>query len=302
MCIQEYQIVDVADWQVEGPEATGGGEKVWLIESNGETRWLFKPNKLHVKDDAEWSQGDDIAEKVAEQLAGILEVPSAGIEMAVRGKVAGCISRNLKPEQWELQNGVILLSEMLGDYIPGSEVGKKVVDGMVRKGHSLENIRKAVGGYLSPPSNALPEDFGAFDVFVGYIVFDALIANQDRHDENWAIMRSFHGGDSGKLAGSFDHARAFGSNLLECRMVSILNNSDGILRWVEKGVAQRFEYDAMVGPVTLIDLALQALWMVSQSVREHWIARVEGMTGDVVDSIVKRVPAISEVQRDFVTR
>jgi hypothetical protein len=28
----------------------------------------------------------------------------------------------------------------------------------------------------------------AYDVFCGYLVLDALVANSDRHDHNWAVF------------------------------------------------------------------------------------------------------------------
>lgn len=31
--------------------------------------------------------------------------------------------------------------------------------------------------------------FAAFDQFCGYLLLDALVANRDRHEENWAFCR-----------------------------------------------------------------------------------------------------------------
>jgi hypothetical protein len=43
-------------------------------------------------------------------------------------------------------------------------------------GHSLENVR------------AVPTT--AFDVFAGWPTLDAWIANTDRHDNNWSVLRT----------------------------------------------------------------------------------------------------------------
>jgi hypothetical protein len=49
----------------------------------------------------------------------------------------------------------------------------------------------------------------ALDVFVGYVMLDAWISNQDRHHENWAALRD----DQLRLAPSFDHGAALARNL-----------------------------------------------------------------------------------------
>lgn len=45
----------------------------------------------------------------------------------------------------------------------------------------------------------------ALDVFAGYVLLDAWIANQDRHHENWGALRM---GTALYLAPSFDHGAA----------------------------------------------------------------------------------------------
>ena len=45
---------------------------------------------------------------------------------------------------------------------------------------------------------------GAFESFAGYLTFDALIGNTDRHHENWAVIRNDH-----CLAPTYDHADPF---------------------------------------------------------------------------------------------
>ena len=44
------------------------------------------------------------------------------------------------------------------------------------RGHSPNAIQAALQRFRSPPTFDLPPDFAAFDVFAGYLVFDALIA------------------------------------------------------------------------------------------------------------------------------
>ena len=211
--------IDVSDWPFHSIETIGGEEKAWLLQPSNEpsTRWLFKPNNVHpaVGSKAAWSQREDFAEKVSCELGTRMEIPCAKIELAQRRGRAGCISRDLAPKDWEIQTGFVLLDALLSDYIPGRELSNKL-----RTGHSLENIRAALTDY-APPAE-VDESFDAFDVFVGYIAFDAVVANRDRHDENWAVMRPPHSGPAPVLAGSFDHGRAIGSTLQEIKMAKVL--------------------------------------------------------------------------------
>ena len=289
-----YPTIDVTDWKVERQETIGGDEKYWLNHPGSGQQWLFKPNNAHVNrvTGQSWTQREDIAEKAAGEIAKIFGIPCADIEFATWQGKAGCISRNLRPEGWELQTGLVLLSGMLNDYIPGSEISNKA-----RTGHSLKNISDSLSAFAKPGNSALPNEFDAFDTFVGYLTFDALVANRDRHDENWAVMRPLRGGE-GTLAGSFDHARALGSTLREDAMQRELEQ--GVERWATKGTAWRFEHDRTEGPVTLVELARQSLRMVKPDVRAWWLRRAEAATPDAVARVTNRIPKVSYVAGTFI--
>lgn len=36
-----------------------------------------------------------------------------------------------------------------------------------------------------------------FDVFVGYLLLDALVAKRDRHEQDWAVLRAWAGRKTG---------------------------------------------------------------------------------------------------------
>ncbi|MBP2707541.1 hypothetical protein JOL79_27535 [Microbispora sp. RL4-1S] len=158
--VARFPVVDVTHWAVDLFEADGSEEKVWLIESDSQRRALFKPNLRN--DTAE--KADHWPEKLTSEIAGLLGVPRADIDLAVRAGHRGCISYNVKPADWQLQPGYVLLTDSTG----------QVHDPRARlhEGHTLENIRRALRNYGPPPDFTGPDAFGAFDVFVGYLVFD----------------------------------------------------------------------------------------------------------------------------------
>jgi len=59
--------------------------------------------------------------------------------------------------------------------------------------------------------NAPPGIATALDIFVGYVLLDAWIANQDRHHENWGALRD----DELRLAPTFDHAASLARNITD---------------------------------------------------------------------------------------
>lgn len=57
-----------------------------------------------------------------------------------------------------------------------------------REGHTLTNIQRALRDLNPPPDQEELKHLAAYDVFCGYLVLDALVANRDRHDHNWAVL------------------------------------------------------------------------------------------------------------------
>ena len=62
---------------------------------------------------ADRRQGEDWAEKIAAELAQLIGLPAAVVEIAVRDSAPGCLSRDLKPGAgWEVHTGAVLISEV----------------------------------------------------------------------------------------------------------------------------------------------------------------------------------------------
>jgi hypothetical protein len=89
---------------------------------------------------------------------------------------------DLRPRLFDLQEGRVLLEGRPG-YVHQS--GRKGG----RPGHSFENIQAVLEEAVPPPGWAGFVGATAFDVFAGYIMLDAWIANTDRHPHNWAVLR-----------------------------------------------------------------------------------------------------------------
>lgn len=291
---EPFERVDVNSWEVDRDETSGVEEKVWLLEpgTNPPAPWLFKS----VTADAELVCGEDLAEKAAAQFGVRLGVPCARVELARRGGRRGSLSASLCPPryQMQLQHGALLLQDRDA---PGYVTGR--VPG--RPGHTLENIRLVLDGALPPPGCSFPFQATAFDIFAGFTVFDALIANRDRHDENWAVLLPIAGEGPTRLCGSYDHANSLGYNLNDKKRLMYLQRDGGVLGWCLKGTAFRYEHRPGKAPPTLVEMAVRALALASPEAREYWPDILDDLVEDEIRGIVARLPELSEAARTFTT-
>jgi hypothetical protein len=277
------EVLDISAWTVAASETIGDDEKVWLRDP-ADVRWLFKPVVVH----AGWRQGEDWAERISCEIARAFGIPAATVELAVRDDRPGCISKNVIPSNWELQPGAVPLSGMVDGYESRAKL---------RIGHNLSNIERILIDCQLPPDSDLPFQ-GAFNLFAGYLVFDALIANCDRHDENWALLRDLVTDQPPSLAPSYDHANSLGFNLQDAARARLVSEGK-VADWAGKGRAMRFEHRSNEVP-TLVQLAKDALTRTDADVRDYWHERVAQLGADSWESLVEEVPVLSVPSRTFV--
>lgn len=133
-------------------------------------------------------------------------------------------------------------------------------------------------------------EMSGFDLFTGYLVFDAWIANTDRHAINWGVLsRNVDGRRF--LAPSFDHGSALASGVQDKFMAT-----KDASAYAERGMAHRFE-NGMNLP--LVELALQAVARTGTGAHQ-WVERIGELDAEVVESVVHAVPGMSELRRSFV--
>jgi len=206
-----FEIVQIpADLDPES-EPMGSKSKSWLrLEGRG--RCLFK--------EARAGTGEDWAEKIAAELAELLRLPHAPIDLARRGEKRGLLSYSVVQDGEELIHGNELLYERLPDYPPPAGDSRKF--SRVPQ-HRLTTVLAANADpklelplrWIAPPAITV-----AAEVFVGYLLLDAWIGNTDRHHQNWAWLRRL--GPPGTAADSryylcatFDHGSSLGWDLTD---------------------------------------------------------------------------------------
>lgn len=286
-----FNIWNVSSWEVWADEPSGLDEKIWLLEpvpaSERRKPWLFKP----VPVEGGLTRGEDWAEKAVAHLGEILGVPCARVEMAEYDDRLGAISENLRPDSHDLHSGqVYMQARGVPGYVPGYVTG--------RPGHSVENIRDVLDGALPPPGCTLPFEGTAFDVFTGYLVLDAWVANTDRHDENWSVLVPRTSDGRIRLCGAYDQANSLGYNVTDQQRERLLVE-DRVEAWCRKGRAHRFEHIPGEAIPTLVDTAVRALELASPAARHYWPERLRQTGSEDWRRVIDRVPRMSDLGRTF---
>lgn len=277
-----FPVIDVSEWEVDSYEPSGRGEHPWLLSPEG-TAWLFKPCTVR----ANRREGEDWAERIAAELASAIGLPAASIEMAVRQSIAGCISRDVKPATgWEMQEGAVALS--MPDF---------VLEAKNHAGHNIARVASALRGIGVPPDYQLPEWMDGYDLFCGFLIFDAWVTNQDRHEQNWSMLRNPEG--DWMLAPSYDHGSALAFNLLDTRRRTILGGNPGIEYWANRGRALRFEDGRHT---SLVAYALRALREANPHTEPFWKDRINAVDDSTAEAIIAATPEMSDLARTFSLR
>lgn len=272
-----------------------GGKKLRAM-FGGEARLLFKAD--------ERGTGEDWAEKAACELCGLLGVPHVHYEMAryVKTGAPGVICATCaSPERSaSLVHGKELLLAIDPDYPadqPKYKTARHTVDAVV---DVLEN--------MNPPPNYLRRDLprgiqSALDVFVGYVMLDAWIANQDRHHENWAGIQHF---EEVYLAPTFDHGAALARNITDDEREKRLMTKDanyGIAAYAGRGKSA-FNADGNSTRTLTTHAAWRAFAKSAPAAADIWLERLRMVDENMARSVLNDIPPerLSELGRYFTFR
>lgn len=282
---------DVSGWLVRGVEQVGSTRNLWLEEPHTGLIWLHKDTVIPENG---VEQGEDWSEVVSTQVAILLGIPCATTRLCARDGRRGSLSLSIVPAGQSLWEGRVVLQGAPG-YFPHTE-GEPGVDpdrpNVKRPGHSLANIRGALRDVAAPPGFEGPDALDGYDVFAGYMVLDALIANRDRHEQNWAILTPDLLLGVKRLSPSYDHASSLGYNLIPEARGRCVADHGRLAAWANRGTAYRFEHTGK--PPTLVAHAAQSVDLCTPEGANWWRERLADCTLDPVQEAL-RDRAIAEM-------
>lgn len=292
---ERYAEIDVTDWPVVGDESRGTKPKRWLRNPETGCRWLMKDTTENVYGDGtRHRKGDDWSERVASAVAVRLGLPAARVELAFReepdGPLFGVISLS-----------VLAASRSEGsdteELIDGNQLLRHPVAGRDRSRYTLAAVADALQGVEAPAGVGEDlSDLEAWDVFVGYLILDAVVGNTDRHEENWAVIAR---GDSRSLAPTFDHASCLGFMLDDDQRLSRLRTRDQGFTPEAYADRARTPFATKRHPVVV---AKQAIGMRETRAGDLWLDRCSN--ADRLAEPLSLVPEhrMSAVARQFAER
>ncbi len=239
-------------------------------------------------DPSQWGgTGEDWAEVVSTQVGTRLGVPCAQTRLCIRNGRRGSISLSVIPAGYDLVEAYVELASVEGyvRHLEGAPAKDSERPNVKRPGHTLANIRKVLNDVTAPPSFEGPPDLNAYDVFIGYLIFDALVANRDRHEQNWAILSPQLLTNPRYISPSYDHGGSLGYNLDDRKRERLLEQHGGIMAWAERGTAWRFEHTDAAP--TLVRHAHVGLATCSRAGAHWWKERLRAVS---LDSICRDLP------------
>jgi hypothetical protein len=264
--------------------------------------------------------GEDWAEKIACEICQVLGIPHVHYDLAVELQtgIVGTVCRNIARRQGNRDNNSLNLglesipSENAAELILGNVLLSKAIESYLENPankfkasqHTVAAVAESLSS-LKSPLDRYCEDLpvgveSAIEVFIGYVMLDALVANQDRHHENWGALKQ-----EGQLslAPTFDHGAALGRNERDSKRSRILDGQDSRLTIDSYAVKARSAFygeQSSVKPLGTLEAFLRFA-QLSPKAAKAWQGRLEGLTPEVLESIVDRIPAgrMSGVARRF---
>ncbi|MEP9395141.1 hypothetical protein ABLE94_23180 [Gordonia sp. VNK1] len=284
---REWRVEVVDDWVSDADgaqlrtadEPLGTKEKFWVRAPNG-VRYLFKYARVRQGR----TMGEDWVEWAVHELATLLSVPTATAIPAVHNGRRGVLSHSVLAADDRLIHGNELLARADPAYDSQAE--------RENPGYTVQTVRVALEDIGAPIACRSPITT-AFEAWAGYLMLDAWVAGRDRHHENWAVIE--HVGQL-NLSPSFDHGNALGFQEPESKLSELADNDDLLARWARRGRSHHFG-----GRPSLVHLAVAALDLVNDEVREYWLGKLADLDDHDITSVFAGISPeyLSEEGRTF---
>lgn len=196
-----------------------------------------------------------------------MEIPHAHYELAIWRGRGGVVSDSFVPGDCRYVTANEVLSKIHPDY-----AGQKRYEA---RQHTLRTFMAlGSGSRVELPNgyNAPSAIRRSDDLMVGYLMLDALIGNQDRHDQNWGFVVCLGRPLSVALSPTFDHASSLGRNESDVNRNKRLATRDrggsveAYVAWARSGF---YESATARRTMTTLDAFLAAA-RIRQEAARHW--------------------------------
>lgn len=267
--INIYNIIDVSSWSINyAAQASGTRVK----------RWLIKPdtNQLVL---AKWpaiSLGEIYAEKICSKIGHYINIPVMEAEIGYYEEKLVVLAFNFLSTGEELIEG--------GDFF--EEYHREVKRNRLPPDYTFQRIKE-----ILEPKSLVGE-------FVDMLLFDALIFNTDRHQDNWGVCRKE---GNLRLAPAYDNSSSLGWNLSDQYLKGIYEDSRKLERFIY-GSPTHIGYNHSTKRKH-IEL-MQHLKQVEPVFFNSSLEKIEILTQQSIRDIVNNIPEelMSDLRKDIISQ
>jgi hypothetical protein len=246
--------------------------------------------------------GEDWSEKIASELCQFLGIPHARYELAIWNDRRGIITPAVTAKGERLVHGNELLIETDPDYASKSAHYRTPA-------HTVAAISEVLTrrNVAAPEMNSLPSNLqDGLDVFVGYMLLDALIGNSDRHHENWGVIIPSLDQGIERLSPTFDHASCLGRNEPEVRLIERLSTRDRgftVEAYADRCLSAIFGEVNDPKPLSPLE-AFRRFSEIRRDAARHWVQQIELVQDGMLRILLESIPQerMSKDAKEFVTR
>ena len=276
---------DVSGYDLIHFEPLGSKEKSWIEDPTSGERYLFKVGRP--------GTGENWAEVLAFGLAKALGVPTAEYQFASFNGKQGVVSPMFFGDDDSLTLGNELLLKV------NSRTGEVTVKDQTVT--SIVAVLEKIICNKPPSAPSYPNVKTALQFFIGYLMLDCLISNQDRHEENWGMIftrdKTYH------LAPTFDHAASLGFNLSQEAKRERLDTKDKGYA-VESFVNKAKSYIHSEGKRLKTIEAFEKTGALDESAMQAWLERLQNLSETDIRTVVDSIPdtQMTQTDKEFATR
>lgn len=199
-------IIDTSHWQRDfKSQASGTRKKFWLYEPNQNKEYTT----MHLFKMPTEGTGGHWAEYIASKIGIVLGFRTAKVKLATNEGAMGTISENFRLKTEEFYEGGDLFQARFTDF-----------DRYSLSHYNINNILQLLSVY------------DLAEGFISIPIFDALIANNDRHCDNWGVLDSL---DGTRLAPIYDNGSSLGFNEVADKKKKMLHDERMLKGFCNRG-------------------------------------------------------------------
>ncbi|CAJ2375711.1 MAG: HipA domain-containing protein [Gammaproteobacteria bacterium] len=263
-----FETINASEYVPVEPEEIGSKDKFWLQHVDSGQHCLFKIGR---------DQNENWAEVVCYRIAKLLGIPCAEYKLVKFADKHGVLSTSFLGNGEEFKSANKRLASEYSDYQHSVNMPPQYT--IDRVFALLKRARPDV----APPSAFVCTGDGDIkfvdEIFVGYLMLDALVANQDRHHQNWGIITRVET-KKVRLAPSFDHASSFSRESDEMKEQRMQTCDHGFTLEAFCGRAKSRFYDEK-GEVRLKTLEVfQYAHQILPTAAKYWLTRLRKLDAD----------------------